>query len=192
MHLQGPVRFTQRVDVPTFETFLRTQGMSEKRIDSLTIQFMREIPPPIVTILKIFPRPWGKYDFLRNRILLATYYVDEAEDQQKALQIMNTVLLHESGHACKLFLSLFLMYSPVLLGFLLASAGSFAIGKIDHAMTGPGELVFRIAGGLFIVGFPLLWAKVAYRFSPAEKRSHRFEQAGIMVIRSEQGEGRMS
>lgn len=84
------------------------------------------------------------------------------------------------------------MYSPVLFGFLLAVAGSFAISKIDHAMTGPGELVFRIAGGLLIVGFPLLWAKVAYRFSPAEKRSRRFKQAGIMVIRSEQGEGRMS
>src|SRR5579885_2039995 len=72
MQLQGPVRFTRRVDVPTFETFLRTQGMSEKRIDSLTIQFVREIPPPIVTILKIFPRPWGRCDLWRNRILLAT------------------------------------------------------------------------------------------------------------------------
>lgn len=188
MQLQGPVHFTQRVDVPTFETFLRSQGMSEKRIDTLTLRFMREIPPPLVTTLKIFPRPWGRCDLLRNRILLATYYVDEAVDQQKALQTMNTVLLHEAGHACKFFLSLFHMYSPALLGLLLLSVGIWAVDKIDHAMARPGELVFRIVGSLLIVGFPLLWAKVSYRLAPGEKRARRFEQAGITVIRSDQGE----
>jgi hypothetical protein len=186
MQLQGPVRFTRRVDVPTLETFLRAQGMSEKHIDTLTIRFMHEIPPPLVTMLKIFPRPWGRCDLLRNRILLATYYVEEAEDRQKALQTMNTVLLHEAGHACKLFLSLFHLCSPVFLGSLLLFTGVWAVDKIDHAIAGSGELIFRVVGGLLIVSFPLLWARVSYRFAPGEKRARRFEHAGITVIRSGQ------
>lgn len=180
MKITGPSKYVDLLDKEVYSTFLRSQGLPERKIETLRVRFMRELPEPFVTQIKLFPKPLGHYTFGKNSIELATYWVKNESD----LDELQRVLLHESAHLCggrkeqiigRLYVGLLMLLNYVLLASLQRIL--------------PTTLPFILNAAIFMTVQVIALVstyKLGYRFAPMEQRANKWMKTSAQLFKKEQ------
>ncbi len=181
MRVTGSDSFVEVFDQEAYENFLRSKGLSEKKIETLQVRFMHELPMPLVSIVKLFSKPWGHYTLLSNSIEIATFWVKDESDLRK----LQKVILHESSHLCggiKEEVMIFLW-----IGFLMLLDYGF-LSLIQNIIQS-FHMLFIFQGiimAVFQIVFLLLLTRLGYAFAPNEYRANKWMKFDVQLFKKDE------
>lgn len=185
MKVTGTPEQVQLLDQEAYANHVRTHGISEEHLASLHIEFLDELPTPLVTTIGLFPRPYGRCKN-KHHIQLATFYVDEAQDRAKALREMNKVCLHETGHMIHWKTT---MFEQIVVPFIGVGISAIVLLVVSHLLQSANPLLAIPV--TMIIWLGMLWAlpKVAYKFSLGERLARKHGDDDAVCIREYISEG---
>jgi hypothetical protein len=92
LHVTGLQKYQERLDTPKLVDFLRDQGMSEEKLDTLEICFVHQSPG-------IFGRfTEAQYHYKKHKIFISTHMFSD-ELSANDLRTINDWLVHEVRHS---------------------------------------------------------------------------------------------
>lgn len=163
MHIEGEGILKNCLDVPKLEAFLREQGMSEGRIKTLKISFVKEMK-------RGKTEACGAYSILKHQITLSESEFT-GETSEELLLDLNETLMHEISHALDkkhkwIFLSKLALYMLPSIVFVTIALTFFSTNLLVY---------LSILAFIYFV-WPMIWEKQAYKLDIGEKRARAFEE----------------